>query len=582
MMRTVLFSIAATVSCWGQAGVNYSTTTFKIPMQDGIGLSTNIFRPLGTGKLPTILVRTPYGKGMGLADGYRLFVQNGYAVIVQDVRGRHDSDGAFDSYNQEEPDGEDTLNWIAKQGWSDGQVGMVGGSYLGIVQWKLALRNNPHLKAIFPIVSGNDDYRDRFYSRGGAFKVGNRLSWIAANLRAPSTKPMDFAAYIRTLPLRIADVAATGQVSNLYYQPAMDHPTFDDFWMDKSVREHLDKMKIPVFSVGGWYDNFVEGDLEAFAQLRRAGKPAYSAIGPWPHNMSAVFEGVSFGGDAMLPVSKLQLDWFNHWMKSPDSARTNSKPFPGPKLRLFVMGRNRWREESDWPPKSARTTSFFLTSHKGANTADGDGRLTMRTASRDNSDNYEYDPANPVPTLGGAVCCSPAIFPWGPKDQRKVESRQDVLVYSSEVLKKEVEVIGPVNVVLYVSTTATDTDFMAKLVDVFPDGTARNLCDGMLRMRYRASLRKAELTQPGKIYKIMIEAGVTSNLFLPGHRIRLEVSSSNFPRFDRNLNTGGSIVDESRMKTAQQRVYMGRNFPSAVLLSVVPGLASLTGKASLP
>ena len=575
-MRIVIFSIAFAVVCWGQASASYSTTTAKIPMHDGIGLSTNIFRPMGAGKLPTILIRTPYGKGTGLSAGYRLFVQNGYAVVVQDVRGRNESDGVF-SHNQEEPDGEDTLNWIAKQSWSDGQVGMVGGSYLGIVQWKLALRNNPHLKAIFPVVSGNDDYRDRFYSRGGAFKVGNRLSWMAANLRASNSNPADFAAYVRTLPLRIADSAATGQVSKLYYQPVMDHPTFDNFWAEKSVRENLDKIKIPVFSVGGWYDNFVEGDLEAFAQLRRAGKQAYSAIGPWPHNMSATFEGVSFGSASMLPVSKLQLDWFNHWMKSPLPG-----PFPGPKLRLFVMGRNRWREESEWPPKNARTTSFFLSSHKGANTAEGDGRLTMRPHSREHSDTYEYDPANPVPTLGGAVCCSPAIFPWGPKDQRKVEARKDVLVYSSEVLKKEVEVIGPVTVILYVSTTAADTDFMAKLVDVFPDGTARNLCDGMLRMRYRASLRKAELVQPGKIYKIAIEAGVTSNLFLPGHRIRLEVSSSNFPRFDRNLNTGGSIVEESRMKTAQQRVHQGRHYPSAVLLPVVPVLGSLTVKASLP
>ena len=282
MIRPALLALLGCEFCLGQAA--YVTTKVKIPMRDGVGLSTNIFRPAGAAKLPTILIRTPYNKGASLGQGYRLLVESGYVVVIQDVRGRYESDGIFNSHDQEEPDGEDTLEWIAKQGWSDGQIGMAGGSYLGIVQWKLALRNNPHLKAIFPIVSGNDDYRDRFYSRGGAMKVGNRLSWMASNLKAPGFTP-DFATYVRTLPLRVADMAATGQISKLYYVPVVEHPTYDQFWKARSVREHLKEMKIPVFSVGGWYDNFVEGDLESFSELRKAGKPAYSAIGPWPHNM---------------------------------------------------------------------------------------------------------------------------------------------------------------------------------------------------------------------------------------------------------------------------------------------------------
>lgn len=577
-MRIVFIALAVTLCCFGQPSAASVSVTVKVVMRDGIGLSTNLFRPAGSVKVPTILIRTPYNKGKGIAAGYRLFLQNGYAVVVQDVRGRYESDGIFAPHDQEEPDGEDTLEWIAKQSWSDGQVGMVGGSYLGIVQWKLALRNNPHLKAIFPIVSGNDDYRDRFYSRGGAVKLGNRLSWMAANLRAQGSAPVDFSTYVRTLPLRVADMAATGQISKLYYQPVLDHPTYDEFWKKRSVREHLEKMKIPVFSVGGWYDNFVEGDLEAFSLLRKAGKNAYAAIGPWPHSMSTTFEGVSFGSESSLPISKLQLDWFNHWMKTPNQ----TKLFPGPHLRLFVMGRNRWRGEPEWPVKSARPTSFYLSSKKAANTLEGGGRLTYRTPMVDHLDSFDYDPSSPVPTLGGAVCCTPAIFPWGPKDQRTVERRQDVLVYSSDILEKEMEVTGPVTVILYATSTALDTDFTAKLVDVFPNGMARNLCDGILRMRYRDSLSKPELAKPGKIYKLVIEAGVTSNVFLPGHRIRIEVSSSNFPRFDRNLNTGGSIADDDKMQIAHQTVHYGRNYPSKVLLSVVSGLSSLTGKPALP
>ncbi len=575
MTKPALFALLCCGFCFGQGA--YLTSKVKIPMRDGVGLSANIFRAKAASKLPTILVRTPYNKGATLGSGYRLFVENGYAVVVQDVRGEYESDGVFNSHDQEAPDGEDTLEWIAKQSWSDGQVGMVGGSYLGIVQWKLALLNNPHLKAIFPIVSGNDDYRDRFYSRGGALKVGNRLSWMAGNLRAPDFKP-DFGSYVRSLPLRLADIAATGQVSKLYYQPVMEHPTFDEFWKARSVREHLRDMKIPVFSVGGWYDNFVEGDLESFSELRRAGKLAYSAIGPWPHNMSTPFEGVSFGTDSTLPVAKLQLEWFNHWMKN--SAQT--KPFPGPKLRIFVLGRNKWRDENEWPLKRAKVTSYFLSSKRGANSLNGDGVLLPRPLASDHQDSYEYDPANPAPTVGGAVCCSPAIFPWGPKDQRKVEGRKDVLVFSSGVLKKEVEVTGSIDLILYASTSFSDTDFTAKLVDVFPDGTARNLCDGMLRIRYRESLSKPVLAEPGKIYKLRIETGVTSNVFLPGHKIRVEVSSSNFPRFDRNLNTGGSIVDETRMQVAKQTIYHGKKYPSRILLPIVPVPGALTAKGSVP
>ena len=553
----LLILILSTTFVWGQ--------TVKVPMRDGIGLSTNVFRPKAAARVPTILVRTPYNKGKTLSAGYQLFADNGYAVVVQDVRGRYESEGVFNSLLQEPPDGEDTVEWIAKQSWSDGQVGMVGGSYVGIVQWKLALLNNPHLKAIFPVVSGNDDYRDRFYSRGGALKLGNRLLWMNGNLKAPNASPPDFATYVRTLPLRVADVAATGQVSKLYYQMALDHPTFDEFWKDLSVREHLDRMKIPVYSVGGWYDNFAEGDLESFSMLRKAGKQAYTAIGPWPHNMSSRFEGVDFGTGSKFPVSQVQLAWFNHWMKTPNQA----KPFAAAPLKIFVMGVNQWRDEQEWPLKRARPVPYYLSSKKGANGLGGDGRLTTRRPIIDHKDQFDYDPANPVPSMGGAVCCSPQTFPWGPKNQAAVESRRDVLVFTSDKLAGDLEVTGPVRVTLYAATSAVDTDYTAKLVDVWPDGMTRNLCDGIMRLRYRKSLEKAEFGKAGEIYKIEIETGVTSNVFLKSHRIRLEISSSNFPRFDRNLNTGGPIADSKRGIVAHQTVHHGRKFASYLVLPVV-------------
>jgi uncharacterized protein len=538
------------------------TVHAQIAMRDGVKLAANVFLPDGPhGKLPAILERTPYGKASGPAPNYAPFVEHGYAVVVQDVRGRYDSQGAFDPLRQEGPDGYDTIEWIARQPWSDGKVGMIGGSYRGIVQWKAALLNNPHLKAIFPVVSGSDEYRDRFYSTGGAMKLGHRLGWMSENLKAPGFKP-DFARFVLHLPLRTADVAATGWPSQMWRDVAA-HPTDDAFWRGLSVLDHIDRVKIPVFAVGGWYDNFVEGDLAAFTALRRTSSVNRVLIGPWPHNMSTKFEGVDFGRDSSAPIRSLQFEWFDQWLKGQDTPLVSEPP-----LKIFVMGANRWREEHEWPPRDARPRHFYLDSGGRANTLDGDGVLADRAPLHGVEDRFVFNPHDPVPTRGGAVCCNPKIFPWGPMDQRPVEHRADVLVYSSAPLKQDMEVIGPVEVVLYVATTAKDTDFSAKLVDVFPDGYARNLTDGLLRLRYRASLDKAVPATPGEIYRVAIAAGVTSNVFLKGHRIRVEVSSSNFPRFDRNPNTGGPIADEARLLNASQTIYHDRDHPSQLILLV--------------
>ena len=536
-----------------------------IPMRDGIRLSANVFLPGDHehSRLPVILERTPYIKAPDITPNYQSFVDHGYAVVVEDVRGRNESGGAFDPLRQEPADGDDTLNWIARQPWSDGKVGMIGGSYRGIVQWKAALVNNPHLKAIFPVVSGYDDYRDRYYSTGGALKLGHRLEWMAENQRAPGYHP-DFSKFILHLPLRTADIAATGW-SLAMYRDVMAHPSYDSFWRALSVKEQIQKIRVPVFAVGGWYDNYAESDLEAYTELHKTSGLNHVLIGPWPHNMSYRFDNVDFGPDSGVPLRSIQLAWFDQWLMGKDNPIVSQPP-----VQIFVMGANYWREDHEWPPADARPKKFFLESDGRANTLDGDGALDEKTP-RGSEDRYVFDPRDPVPTRGGAVCCNPKVFAWGPMDQRTVEQRRDVLVYTTKPLKQDMEVVGPVQAILYISTSAKDTDFTAKLVDVAPDGSARNLTDGILRLRYRNGLEKAELAKPGAVYQITVDAGVTANVFLKGHRIRLEISSSNFPRFDRNPNTGGVIADAVQLQRANQTLFHDHDHPSHLLLMVTPG-----------
>ena len=547
----VLLSLPV-VAVTGRAAV--SSVDVAVPMRDGVRLSANVFRPGATGRYPAILLRTPYNKGDAITPAWQSFVNHGYAVVVEDVRGRYESGGKFEPINQEVNDGDDTLNWIARQPWSDGGVGMYGGSYLGIAQWKAALTQNPHLKAIFPYVSGDDDYRDRFYSTGGAMKIGHRLLWLSENMRATGFDPPDFKNYVSTLPVRRAGTAATGHFSDAW-NIAVDHPAYDKFWKDVSIREHLKDIRIPVYSVGGWYDNYVESDLEAFSTLSKHNRADRILIGPWPHVFSATFPNVSFGKESQVSLRPEQLKWFDRWLKDIDS------PAPAPPVRIFVMGINQWRDEEEWPLARARKEKFYL----GPN-----GQLGFKPDQHPTPDSFVYDPGNPVPTMGGAVCCDPRVFPWGPMDQRQIEKRPDVLVYSTAPLPSNTEVTGQIKAVLYASSSALDTDFTAKLVDVFPDGNARNLTDGILRARYRESLEYPKPMTPGEVYRMTIDAGVTSNVFRAGHRIRVEISSSNFPRFDRNPNTGSLAADDREMRKATQTVYHDHDRHSYLLLPVIP------------
>ena len=538
-----------------------------IPMRDHVRLAADLYLPRGGGRWPTILVRTPYNRKAPAMRSYLFFVGRGYAVVIQDVRGRYASQGQFGSTEQEGPDGNDTINWIAEQPWSSGRVAMVGSSYLGIVQWWAAIQDNPHLMAISPMFSGDDEYLDRYYSPGGALQLGHRLLWLAENLTPPSQVRPVFGSYIGHLPLRTADIAATGTSLSLW-RSALSHPSDDNYWQRLSMRQMSSRISIPVLSMGGWFDNYVESDLDMFSRLNSQHKIIETWIGPWGHNPGLKFPTLDFGPRARLPIRSKQAEWFDR------SFNTNRFGDHGPPARsalhIFVMGPNVWRDEDEWPLGRTRYTPIYLASDGHANSMSGDGTLQWLPVGMQHADTFTYDPSDPVPTIGGAVCCEPTLMPPGPLDQTPAEARPDVLVYTSPPLTQDLETTGPVRVVLYVSTSVNDTDFTAKLVDVQPDGRPFLVTDGVQRLRYRMSLMEPIFVKRNTAYQISIDTGVTSYVFAAGHRIRVEVSSSNFPRFDRNLNSSGPNGDQSKIIKAIQTIFHDQTYPSNVILPVIP------------
>lgn len=541
-----------------------------VPMRDKVMLRADVVIPAGRGRWPAILVRTPYNRHSETTRGYRFFAERGFAVVTQDVRGRHGSGGVFGSIAQEGPDGNDTLNWIARQPWSNGRVGMAGASYVGMVQWWAAVQKNPHLVTIFPLVSGDDEYLDRYYSPGGTLKLAHRLVWLSENLTPRDIVRPRFDDYIRHLPLLTADVAATTQRLQMWRVP-LSHPSYDRFWTSLSIRSRLSDIDIPVSSMGGWFDNYAQSDLDAFSRLAKRGIPVETWIGPWSHNFVSKYPTVDFGPIASPHIRSLQLAWFERYLKSPPAP----KPAP-PALHIFVMGANVWREEREWPLARTQYTPYYLDSNGNANSATGDGRLITRFQDVHPPDRFIYDPKNPVSTHGGAVCCNPKLMPAGPLDQTNIEKRRDVLVYTSDPMRDDLEVTGPVGATIYVSTSANDTDFSAKLVDVSPDGRPLLVTDGIARLRYRMSLAAPVFVKRHEPYQVHIDAGVTSWVFARGHRIRLEIASSNFPRFDRNLNTTGPNATAVQLAVAAQTVYHEKRYPSVLVLPVIPRVRSST------
>jgi putative CocE/NonD family hydrolase len=555
-------------------------------MRDGIVLRADVYRPTAPGTYPVLLQRTPYSKNDEEASKrFTAIAAKGFIVVVQDTRGRYTSDGVAVPHDEAQ-DGYDSVEWAATLPGSNRRVGMFGGSYLATTQLEAATTQPPSLKALFP--ASSYARRHDMVFQGGAFYLSDGLSWNlgqaidvrrrvltpAADRDGPIGLDGEQRQMLRNrwywhLPLKSFNELDLRRFAPGYFS-MLDHPAMDGFWDPADIEKRHDKFLVPAFHLTGWYDTLLTGTLENFTGLRAhaANESARTyqrlIIGPWTHARptlaSTSIGDVSFGPNAGYDSEGAMVRWFEHWLKDGDRAILDTAP-----VRLFVMGANQWRDEQDWPLARARPTAYYLSSRGGANTAAGDGVLgTSAPAATSPPDTYTYDPNDPVPTgaSGG--------YSRHPADQRAVEQRRDVLVYSSPPLAEDIEVTGPLALTLWIQSTAKDTDFTGKLVDVFPDGTARALADGILRARYRNGPTAPALLTPGTPTEITIDLGATSNLFKAGHRIRLEVSSSNFPRFDRNPNTGGVFGEDRDVRSAEQQILHDAAHPSRLILPIVP------------
>ena len=543
----------------------------KTPMRDGVTLSSDVYLPRAAGPFPTVLMRTPYDNNTpAMIEKGRRLANAGYACVIQDCRGRWDSDGDYYPFKEGE-DGYDTQEWIRQQPWSNGKIGMAGGSYLGAVQWQSAPYRSPALTCLAPRVICCDSYTGLVYP-GGAFQLNVMMTW-GMRTNGRTAQSIDFHNWteaFRALPVKAMDELAGRELS--FWQDWVEHPTYDDYWTAFNDEQRWGEIAVPAFNMGGWYDLYAQHTFINFNGLRQHGRTPQARqskliVGPWPHALSTSPRtgDIDFGAPSMVDLEGLELRWFDYWLKGIANGIVDEPP-----LRLFIMGINQWRDEHEWPLARTDWQKWYLHSGGDANTLRGDGALSPDAPSAEPEDTFVYDPLYPVQTMGGNNCCSPHIVPWGPYDQRPVEMRPDVLCYTSEPLPADLEVTGPIQVVLYAATDGLDTDWTAKLVDVSPTGYAKNLCDGIIRARYRESLSQPTLLTPREIYAYTIEVGVTGNVFRQGHRIRLEISSSNFPRFDRNPNTGHPFGADSELRPAHQTVYHTQAYPSHILLPVIP------------
>ena len=548
-------------------------------MRDGVVLRADVYRPKADGKFPVLLERTPYDKRNEVDFGYRAAAA-GYVVIIQDVRGRYTSEGEWYPFKHESDDGYDTVEWAAGLPYSDGKVGMFGGSYVGATQMLAAIAAPPHLAGIFPVVTASN-YHENWTYQGGAFEQWFNESWTSGlaqdTLSRRVAKGSNARRWDMDLPLShypLLDFGGDSSLTQLapYFLDWLKHPDYDDFWKPWSIEDHFAKIQVPVYSVGAWYDIFLGGTLRNYLGIRarggseaaRNGQRLLVVIGGHSGEGRKIGE-VDFGPSAELDLDDVMLRWFDHILKGKDNGVEREKP-----VKIFVLGEDKWREFNQWPPVAARETRYFLHSGGKAGGLEGDGSLSTAAPQSEPEDKFVYDPANPVPTIGGPLCCDARHLAPGPRDQRPVEARPDVLVFSTPPFKTDFEVTGPVSVELYASSSAVDTDFTGKLVDVWPNGFAQNLTEGILRARFRDSREKPEYLNPGQVYKLNLDLWATSNVFKAGHRLRLEISSSNFPRFDRNLNTGENAADSRQFVKATNTIYHDAQHPSALLLSVMP------------
>ena len=591
-------------------------TNVMVPARDGIELATDIFYPAGgdrkaDGRFPAILERTPYDKATArqVTKG-KFFARRGYVVAIQDVRGRFKSEGEWYAFAKEAPDGYDAVEWIARQPWSDGQVGTMGDSYAGSDQSALATLNPPHLSTMVVAV-GASNYHHSSMRQNGALEQRFMVYAfrMAVTSKEASADPGLKAALLRTFPddipqildqLPLKEGATVLRRLPSYERWAIDiltHGDYDDYWKQRGYSpseyytEHAD---VPTLYLGGWYDSYARNTCESYVALSKMkSAPQRLLMGPWTHGQYEVtFSGdVDFGPRAHIDYNDLKLAWFDHYMKGMHTEVADWSP-----VRIFTMGTgdgkpnddrrvNRggyWRDEPDWPPPETSFTPYYLV---------GGGSLSTRmpAAGTGPSTSFTFDPKNPVPTMGGGISAADTVLRPGAFDQRgrpdflgctntlPLNSRADVLTFQTPPLVEDVEVTGPVELRLWASSSAVDTDFTAKLIDVYPpssdypEGLAINITDSIVRARYRNGYEKPELMTPGEPYELVFELYPTSTVFKSGHRIRVDISSSNWPRFDVNPNTGGPLGRDQSYQLAHQTVYHDTDCPSHIVLPIQEG-----------
>jgi hypothetical protein len=549
----------------------------RVPMRDGVELSADVFLPPdGDGPWPVILQRTPYDNTSPLWMNIAVyFAGHGYAFVSQDVRGRGDSDGHFEPLLNESQDGYDTIEWIAAQPWCTGKVGMMGGSYGGLVQWAAAKERPPHLTALASTASPGR-WMEEIPWRFGTF-MPYWMWWLnltgGRTLQQPifqNTQVPDWPRIYTHRPLRDLDVAL-GR-TNTYWRTWLEHQTFDEYWQRGSMIGHFDKVDLPVLHITGWFDGDQWGELFLWKGMQ-AESPAkdrqWLLCGPWDHAGTRTpkqqIGGRDFGPDALTDINAVHLRFFDRWLKDVPNGQDADTP-----VRIFTMGRNEWRDEQQWPPSGIVTTPFYFHSGGAANTLGGDGVLTTSAPEGDEPpDTYVYNPEDATPSVPDF-----SALPFGevPLDRRWRLRRDDVLVYTSAPLDADLEITGHPFVKLYAESDCIDTDWHVALHEVFPDGKSEELTSGCLRAAYRGGLyAQPEPIEPGTVYEYTIELMATSNLFRKGHRIRVVVASADFPSVARNPNTNARTGDDEVMMVATNTVRHSAAHPSHLLAPVVPG-----------
>lgn len=567
-----------------QAAENYGVLVERnvtAKMRDGVVLRADVYRPQADGQFPVLLQRTPYRKGDSAEFAFKAAAR-GFVAIVQDVRGRFASDGEWYPFKHESEDGYDTVEWAAALPFSNGKVGMWGSSYLGAAQLLAAIAHPPHLAGICPVYTASN-YHDGWVYQGGAFEQWFDQTWTSDLAQHTLDRMVEknnnallgeWKLPLASYPLfNFPDSAVPVSTAALapYYLDWLSHPDYDEYWKQLSIEDHYADITVPALTVAAWYDIFQGGSLRNYIGIKahggseaaRRGQHLFLTIGGHAGGGRKIGD-VDFGAAAAeFDENEITLKWYQYLFQGVQNE------FAGKRVKIFVMGANHWREEDDWPPARAQSTRYFLHSTKNANSLRGDGSLSTTAPRSEPPDHYVYDPSNPTPTIGGPLCCAQRYLEPGPRDQRPVEARDDVLIYTTPAFTRDTEITGPVSLELFAQSSAVDTDFLAKLVDVAPDGFAQNLTEGIIRARYRNSQEKPELMNPGQIYRVIVDLWSTSNVFLKGHALRLEISSSNFPRFDRNLNTGELQASAPKYVSATNTIYHDAEHPSALNLPIM-------------